>query len=328
MHSFQYITVSTLKEAIAQLSDNTAMLKAGGVDVLDMLKEGYMQPDKLVNILNVPGLDGVRLDPATGLHIGALAKLNAVAESAVVKKTFPALHQSADQVASYQIRNMATVGGNLCQRPRCWYFRSEQHNCLKKGGDRCYSVEGENQYHAIFGEGPCHIVHPSGIAPALIAYNAKVKITGPKGSRVIPIEELFVMPGRELFKETVLESNEILEEVIVPAPAAGAKAFYTKHREREGFDWPLAEVAAVLIMQGPVVQSARVVLGHAAPIPWRVKKAEAVLTGKKLTTALAMEAGKAAMSGAKPMRDNAYKVQLFPVVVQRTLLAAAGMAQA
>jgi len=325
MHSFQYVSVTSLKDAVAQLSDDSAMLKAGGVDLLDMLKEGFIEPEKLVNILTVPGLDTVHMDPATGLHIGALAKLNAVAENAMVKKNYPAIQQAADQVASYQIRNMATVAGNLCQRPRCWYFRSEQHNCLKKGGDRCFSVEGENQYHAIFGEGPCHIVHPSGMAPALMAYGAKLKITGPKGSRMIGMEQdqFFVMPNRELFKETILQRDEIIEEIVVPAPAAGTKSHYLKHREREGFDWPLGEVAAVLTMQGGVVSKASIVLGHAAPIPWRVKKAEALLTGKKLTPELALEAGKAAMSGAKPMRDNGYKVDLFPYLVQRALLTAA-----
>jgi xanthine dehydrogenase YagS FAD-binding subunit len=326
MHSFQYVSVTSLKDAIAQLGDDGAMLKAGGVDVLDMLKEGYIEPDKLINILTVPGLDYVRMDPATGLHIGALAKLNAVAENAAVAKAYPAIQQAADLVASSQIRNMATVAGNLCQRPRCWYFRSEQHNCLKKGGDRCYAVEGENQYHAIFGNGPCHIVHPSGMAPALMAYGAKVKITGAKGSRVVSMDDFFVMPSEALFKETILLPNEIVEEIIVP-PAAGAKSHYLKHREREGFDWPIGEVAAVLTMSpAGVVTKASVVLGHAAPKPWRAKEAEAKIAGKKLTPALALEAGQATMAKAKPMRDNEYKVQLFPYLVQRTLLTAAGVA--
>jgi len=329
MNRFQYVSVSSLKEAVAQLSGEDVVLKAGGVDVLDMMKEGYLHPKKLVNIMTVPGLDYVRLDPAVGLRIGALAKLSALGESAAVKKSFPALASSADQVASLQIRNMATVGGNLCQRPRCWYFRSEQHHCMKKGGDRCYSVEGENQYHAIFSDGPCYIVHPSGLAPAMIAYGARCKITGPKGPRTVTMENFFVMPNRELFKETVLAENEILEEVIIPMPVAGTKSFYIKHREREGFDWPLAECAVTLVAgTGGTITNARVVLGHAAPIPWRSKTAEQALVGKKLTAAVALEAGRAAMMGAKPMRDNAYKVQLFPIVVQRTLLAAAGVQKA
>src|ERR1022692_3730150 len=166
MHSFQYVSVTSLKDAIAQMGDDGAMLKAGGVDLLDMLKEGFIEPDKLINIQTIPGLDYVRIDP-TGLHIGALAKLNAVAENAAVAKAYPAIQQAADSVASYQIRNMATVAGNLCQRPRCWYFRSELHNCLKKGGDRFSAGGAKNQYPPIFGNGPCHIVHPSGMAPAL-----------------------------------------------------------------------------------------------------------------------------------------------------------------
>jgi xanthine dehydrogenase YagS FAD-binding subunit len=235
---------------------------------------------------------------------------------------------AAEGVGTPQIRNMGTVGGNIMQRPRCWYFRNEEFNCLKKGGSRCFAVEGENQYHAIFGDGPCHIVHPSSLAVPVIAYGGRFRVIGPNGAREIEAGQFFQLPNANLYGETVLQPDEIITHVLLPAPApstslgASQRSALYEVRFKQSHDWPLAAAAVNLVMSGATVKSARVVMGAVAPIPWRAQGAERVLAGKTITEAVAVEAANAAVAGARPMSGNAYKIQIAKTAVKRAILAA------
>jgi xanthine dehydrogenase YagS FAD-binding subunit len=219
---------------------------------------------------------------------------------------------------------MGTVGGNITQRPRCWYFRNEEFHCLKKGGSRCFAVEGENQYHAIFGDGPCHIVHPSSLAVPVIAYGGRFRIVGPNGPREVDAGEFFQLPNVNLYGETVLQPNEIVTHVILP-PAQGRSATY-EVRFKQSHDWPLAMATVNLTMDGSAVKAARIVLGAVAPVPWRTPAAERVLVGKPVTEAVAVAAAAAAVAGAKALSGNAYKIQIAKTAVKRAILKAAGLA--
>jgi xanthine dehydrogenase YagS FAD-binding subunit len=210
------------------------------------------------------------------------------------------------------------------QRPRCWYFRNEEFHCLKKGGSRCFAVEGENQYHAIFGETPCHIVHPSSLAVPVIAYGGRFRVLGPEGEREIEADKFFAMPDRNMYGETVLEPNELVTHVILPR-AASVKSAHYEIKFKQSHDWPVAMASVALAMSGTTVASARVVLGAVAPIPWRSQAAEAVLKGKAVTPEVAAQAAEAAVANAKPMSQNAYKVQLARVAVERAIARAAGL---
>jgi xanthine dehydrogenase YagS FAD-binding subunit len=255
-----------------------------------------------------------------GLRIGALTTISDIAASDEVARSFPGLAQAARDVASPQLRNQGTLGGNLCQRPRCWYFRGEFH-CAKKGGDTCYAIEGENRYHAIFGGDPCYIVHPSDTAPMLVALGASVKVAGQGEERTVALEDFFVLPDEELYKENVLQPGEMVTEISVPPPASGLVSSYRKVRERGSWDFALASVALALRMSGGRVEEARVVLGGVAPKPWRSPAAEAALAGKQLDTATAQAAAEAAVAGAEPLEQNGYKVLLVKGVVEESLLA-------
>ena len=245
-------------------------------------------------------------------------------EHATVDAQYAALMQAAAEVGTPQIRNLGTVGGNLMQRPRCWYFRNEEFPCLKKGGARCYSVDGENQFHAILGGGPCHIVHPSSLAVPLVAFGAKLRIAGPRGEKEVLAEEFFELPERNLYGETALRPDELLTHVILP-PAKAMKSATYEVRFRSSHDWPIAFASVALQLQGTTVGDARVVLGAVAPIPWRSPEAEAALKGQPLNEATATKAAEAALAAATPMTQNAYKVQVAKTAVKRALLHAAGV---
>jgi xanthine dehydrogenase YagS FAD-binding subunit len=234
------------------------------------------------------------------------------------------LTDAAAEVGTPQIRNVGTVGGNLNQRPRCWYFRNEEFNCLKKGGSRCFAVDGENQYHAIFGGGPCHIVHPSSLAVPAIALDAKFRIVGPAGEREVAAAEYYQTPDKNLLGETMLGPSDLLTHVILPPPGQTRAATY-EVRFKQSHDWPLASASVALAVQGQTIRTARIVMGAVAPVPWRSSAAEAALVGKRLTEQVAMEAADAAVAAAKPMTQNAYKVQIARTAVKRAILKAAGM---
>ncbi len=325
MKAFAYVNAANEKEAIAALGPERGRFLplAGGMDLLAMMKDYIAQPERLVNVKSLDRT--VRRTPDGGLRIGAAVTLAELVAHADAAKLYPALVQAAAEVGTPQIRNAGTVGGNLNQRPRCWYFRNEEFHCLKKGGSRCFAVDGENQYHAIFGDGPCHIVHPSSLAVPAIALDARFRIAGPAGEREVSAAEYYQMPDRNLFGETVLAPNELLTHVIVPAPGAARSATY-EVRFKQSHDWPLAMASVSLSLAGKTVRAARVVMGAVAPVPWRSAPAEAALTGKAVSEEAAMAAADAAVTGAKPMSQNAYKIQIARTAVKRAIMKAAGMA--
>jgi len=317
--SFDWFDAKSVDEVVAQLGNGKkVMLKAGGVDVVDRLKEGLDSPERLVNIHNVAGLNRVEDDGKGGMRIGALVTLAQLDTHSSVRAKFPALSDAAGHVATPNIRNVATLGGNLLQRPRCWYFRNNDVHCLKKGGGHCYAQEGENDYHAIFHNRTCAIVHPSGTATALVALGASVDLVGGKVSRTVPLEKFFT--HEDIHRENSLGAGEMLTHVNISAPAAGTVTAYMKQGEMESHDWPIAEVAVVLEMSGKTVKSARIILGAAAATPYRAKTAESALVGKLLNDENARTAAKASMQGAEPMTHNGFKIPLFEAIVRRTLM--------
>jgi xanthine dehydrogenase YagS FAD-binding subunit len=275
----------------------------------------------------VKGLGEIAVDAKSGLRIGALATLAQIAAHEAVTAGYPAVALAAGRAATPQIRNVATAGGNLLQRPRCWYFRSEHFHCRKKGGAECFAIPGDNRYHAIFMNDVCPIVHPSALAVPLVAYGAKVEVVGPAGKREVLLEDLFVPPEKDITREHSLAEDEVLTEIRVPAWPAGSMSHYEKLMDKQSYDWPVADCAVVLEREGDRVTRASVVLGAAAPIPWRAKAAEAALKGTKLDAHDAATAAKAALHGAKALSMNGYKLGAFEAIVRRAILAAAGGAR-
>jgi xanthine dehydrogenase YagS FAD-binding subunit len=324
MRPFEYVSASSRTQAISLLGatwGNTEVL-AGGTDLLALMKDDVVAPKRLINIKEIADLRGVSSN-AQGLRIGALTSLGELADDENVKKSYPALSEALFEAASPQIRNMATVGGNLCQRPRCWYFRNGLGLLPKDEAGKELVSGGENRYHAILGnQGAAKFVSPSTVAPILIAYGAKVRLEGPKGKRELPLEKFFVIPKNESDREHDLRPNEIVTEILIP-PASDVKAAHYEIRQKEAFDWPLALTAVALKMQGSNVQSARIVLGYVAPVPWPSPEAEQAIVGKPVNKDTAQKAADAALSKASPLSHNAYKVKLAKVAVTRALLKAA-----
>jgi len=319
MVNFEYINATSLEELPGLLEGKRGenVILAGGTDLLDRLKERLIRPKRVINIKAVESLHGIQ--NGKGLEIGALTTIAEIAANAGIRKNYRVLSEAAASIATPQLRNMGTIGGNLAQRPRCWYFRGKEYHCLKKGGDNCFAEGGLNKYHAIFGGGPCHIVHPSDSAPAFFALGASVKVLSPKGETQIPLEEFFVLPDKKLLGENVLEDNQVITKIIVPAPLPGTRSTYLKFREKQSLDFAISSVATVLQMQGNSVQTARIVLGGVAPIPWRVQAAESALEGKTLSEQTIAAASEAAIANAEPLDYNEYKVILTRNLVRRTL---------
>jgi xanthine dehydrogenase YagS FAD-binding subunit len=325
MRPFEYASPTTKEQAVSLLGTTWggAAVLAGGTDLLALMKEDVVHPKRLVNIKEIADLDGVTAG-RQGLRIGALAKLGDLADNVHVVQDYPALAEALNEAASPQIRNMATIGGNLCQRPRCWYFRGGFGLLPKDESGKDLVAEGENRYHAILGnQGPAKFISPSTIAPALIAYRATVVLVGPKGKRELPLEKFFVTPRTAAEREHDLRPNEIVAELIVP-PAGGMKVAHYEVRQKAAFDWPLAMAAVALTMRGSTVQSARVVMGSVAPVPWVSAEAEHALVGKSVSEKSAKAAADAAVAKATPLSHNGYKVQLARVAVKRAILKAAG----
>jgi xanthine dehydrogenase YagS FAD-binding subunit len=301
----------------------TSIVKAGGIDLLDLLKENLLAPTKVVSLRDIAGLATVA-EQAGGLRIGSMATLANLATHPLVRQRYPALADALQDSASPQIRNVATLGGNLLQRPRCWYFRAAEYHCLRKGGGHCFAISGENQYHAIFNNQSCAIVHPSTAATVLVALRATLELVNSEGAnRTILLEDFFVSPDRGLQRENDLKPQEILTAVLLPAPPLGLRMAHLKQGEKDSFDWPLADVAAVLDLNGNgSCKSAAIILGAAAPVPHRAKAAENILIGRHIDETAAAEAGRAALAGATPLTKNAYKLPLFETLVRRAILKA------
>jgi len=316
---FSYVHVDKIDQAVSQLGTGDAAVHAGGTDLLGCLRDGVMTSGKVVSISGLKDLTGIRETAGGGLRIGALTTITEVAENSLVGGKYPGLATAASEVASPQLRNQGTLGGNLCQKPRCWYYRGEFH-CLRKGGDRCYAIAGENQFHAIFGhDNICVITHPSDTAPVLSALGAAVQVIGPQGGRSVPVADLHVPPRINVRAETVLKQGEIITHIDIPAPPAGLYSSYRKIRARRSWDFALAGVALALVMEGNRVARSSVYLSGAAPVPWRSRGAEQALTGNTLSDAVIDKASRAAVQGAEPLRKNGYKVAMFRGVIEEEL---------
>jgi len=326
MNAFEWMSPRSLNEALQALRvptgdpDEAPQPLAGGQDLLTVLKDGLARPNRVVNLKKLPGMNQLKLGP-DGLHIGALVKLHVLEEDADIRRNFPGLAEAASSIASPQIRNLATVGGNLCQRPRCWYFRSPDIVCLKKGGSECYAATGENKYHAIFGGGPSFIVHPSDLAPMLVALGAEVDLVSSNGRRSMPLEKFFTLPTKEnVRRENVLLPGELVTSVRVPSSKSAARSTYLKFKERASLDFALVSAAAAVELSAVgEIRTASLVLGGVAPTPWRVPEAESFLAGRRLSPEVAAEAARIALQGAKPLEKNWFKVPLTQALVRRAL---------
>jgi len=315
---------STVSEELYGQTDKASIFKSGGIDVFDWVKEGILKPLKIVNIRNIPGLDVISYDKKDGLRIGCNVTLAELASNELIKTNYLALHQAVNHAATPQLRNMSTLGGNIVQRNRCWYFRSADHDCYRKGGDRCFarhSENGENENHAIIDNGSCVSVHASSISTALMAFNASVVIINEKGkAKEVSMDEFFVSAGEDIAMETILGAKEIIKEIIIPAPSKNTKSAYVKQVARESYDWSLGDVAVVFEVSGDTCRSASIVLGAAAPVPYRSVEAQEAIENKTINSENALAAAEAAMSKARPLSKNGYKVPLFVSAIKQAIL--------
>ena len=321
MQNFEYANPTTVQEAVGLLGAKwgQADVLAGGTDQISLMKDELHTPRRVVNIKNIKELEGIQ-KTADGLRIGALVTMDELAKNADVRAEYKSLADAAAGIPSPQIRHMGTVGGDLCQRPRCWYYR-QGLGLLGMQNGKSLIPEGENKYHAIFGDGPAYFVSASSLGPALVALDAKVKLVSAKGAREVPVAKFFVSPKDEASREIALQPNEILTEIVVPA--GGMRSATYEVRQKEALDWPLVAAAVALKMNGNSVAAARIVLGHVGPTPHEAAAAAKALVGKTITAASAEAAGKAAVAGAKPLSQNTYKVTLAKTAVKRALLEAA-----
>ena len=316
MKSFHYVYPRDLKAIPKILAEEKALLYAGGTDALARMKEGIAEPEVVVNLKKVPELNLIKED-RKGLRLGAAVRLADIV-TAPQAQAYSGLLEAVRAVGTIQLRNMGTLGGNLCQHPRCWYYRSARFPCFRKGGEICYAIYGENKYHCILGGDPCYIVHPSDIAPMLIALDAQIEILGDK-RRWVKAEDFFVLPEQNPHNATILKKNELVTQVLIPAKAKTVKSHYLKFRERDSFDFAMVSVAAAARIDAGVLNDVRIVLGGVAPKPWRAYKAEAMLQGKSVDEALVLEAAKAELASAAPLEKNEYKVPLARNLIKRAL---------
>jgi xanthine dehydrogenase YagS FAD-binding subunit len=330
MQAFEWANAATIEDAVKLLApadakadpDEMPRPMGGGQDLLTTMKSYITRPPRVVNLKTIGGMGGMSVD-AAGFHIGALVTLSDLVENPWVAKSIPGLVDAVHSIATPQIRNLGTVGGNLGQRPRCWYFRLENTKCLKRGGDTCFAKEGENKYHAIFDtDGPCVMTHPSDLAPMLTALGATVSFTGPNGANSVPILHFFVSPTAETVRtENVLPPGSVITGVTIPNSPMLARSVYIKFKERESLDFAMASVAAAVELNGDgTVKQSRVTLGGVAPIPWNALNVGEFLAGKRVDEATAAKAGEMAVDGAKPLSQNMYKLRLVKTLVKRALL--------
>jgi len=320
MKDFQWTEPQTVEQALAWLAkaNGKAVLMAGGTDLFTEIKEGVVEPDLVIDLRPIPGLASIQKDKE-GVRIGALATVASIAADPMIKQEFPGLSEAAGSLATPQLRNIGTLGGNLCQRPRCWYYRDSQMVCRKKGGSQCFAVKGRNKYHAIFGGGICHIVYPSDLAPMLIALGAQITISSPRGDRSLPLAEFYALPAKNVRRENVLAADEIVREVRLPPAKKGTRSAYIKLKERETWDFALVSAAVQATEAGGGLEDVAIVLGGVAPIPWRLGRTESSLKGKKLSEPLIKDALGADLQEARPLEENGYKIDLVQVAVSRAL---------
>ncbi|RIK43277.1 MAG: molybdopterin dehydrogenase [Chloroflexi bacterium] len=330
MQPFEYTRATAIQEVIQLLDqdgDDSVYPLAGGTDLLTLMKADIVAPRQLLDLKRVDQLPAGITETPDGITLGALTTLAEIEQSPLIQERCPPLAQAAAVAATPQLRNMATLGGNLLQRPRCWYYRSPLFHCWLKGGDECHAYDGENQLHALFGGGPCYAVHPSDLAPALLALDAEVHFVGAQGERTVPLADLFALPEDHRRRETVLAFDELIHSVRIPATALGNKGHFLKAMDRKVWAFALVSVATVLHLDGGRISDARIILGGVAPIPWRVPAAEQRLVGSQLDAERIVQAAEAALAGAEPLRHNAYKLPLAQSLVRRALTLLADSAE-
>jgi xanthine dehydrogenase YagS FAD-binding subunit len=321
MKNFSLAEPRTIEQVTAFLTEQRtkSYLMAGGTDLLGEIKDEIIEPEVVVNLRSIPNLSYIRKEK-NGVCIGAMTSLAELAENPLIRKEYPGLHQAAKSVATPQLRNMGTVGGNLCQRPRCWYYRDSQVKCRKKGGSKCFAFRGRNKYHAIFGGGLCYIVHPSDLAPALISLDAKISIITPQGEKTIPLANFYVLPKVNVRQENILTSDEVVREIRVPHPKSGEKSTYYKLKERGAWDFALLSAAVKGVVSGGIFKDIKIIVGGVAPVPWRLEKAENIIRGKAVTEELLRKAAREALKEARALKENKYKRDLLEVVISRAAL--------
>ena len=326
MNNFEHADATTIADAISLLASNGSSVPiAGGTDLLTQIKLGLIKPGRLVNLKTIPCLDLITV-VNNGLNIGALANLDTIANNSVVRGQYPALIKAIEVTASPQLRNSGTVGGNLAHRARCWYYRG-QFQCWMKGGERCYARNGENSHHAIFGNGRCNQVHPSDLAPVLIALGAEINIEGIRGRRTIPLSDLFQIPHEGSWQLTILDPGEIITMIHLPTPVSGIRSTYFKAMERKVWSFALASVAVQLVIEDGVIRNPVIVLGGVAPKPWRLPKSEESLRNQTINREVITAAAETAVEGAQPLNANHYKIPLVKGILTEVLSDILGLNQ-
>ncbi|MBN2408684.1 MAG: xanthine dehydrogenase family protein subunit M [Candidatus Aminicenantes bacterium] len=324
MKNFRWTEPQTIEQAVAWLAkeEGKAYPMAGGTDIFAEIKEGVVEPELIIDLKAIPGLSYIQKDK-DGVRIGALTTVADLAADTVIRQDYPGLSAAASSLATPQLRNIGTVGGNLCQRPRCWYYRDVQSVCRKKGGSRCFASRGKNKYHAIFGGGICHIAYPSDLAPALIALDAQITIRSPRGEKRLALADFYALPSKNVRRENVLAADELVREVHLPPVKENEKSAYIKLKERETWDFALVSAAVRGTVSGGRLNAVRIVLGGVAPIPWRLADTESSLRGKELTNASIKEALQADLLKARPLQENGYKTALVEAAVSQALMSLA-----
>jgi xanthine dehydrogenase YagS FAD-binding subunit len=320
MRNFEHVNPPDLETAVELLNERNTKGLAGGTDLLPELKSRLRSPRRIVNLKALDELRYLKHSARKGFQIGALTTLSELESNELIRDKIPMLAQAASVAASPQLRNLGTLGGNLCQSVRCWYYREPGRMCWLKGGDVCLAVEGENKFHAILGSSTCHAVHPSDLAPALIALGASARIVGPNVDDVIALEELFVRPKVSHRQMTALSTGELVTEVQIPSPRENSCGIYLKAMDRKVWAFALVSVAVQIAWGQDQAQDARIVLGGVAQTPWRAEGAEDIVRDRVITERLAESAAEAALTNAQPLRDNAYKIALAKTLVKRALM--------
>lgn len=321
MKEFKLAQPQSLEQASSLLAEKKSqyMIIAGGTDLLDQMKNAIISPEVVVDLASIPDLAYIK-ETGSRVSIGAMTRVAELAENPTIQNKFPGLREAALSLATPQLRNVGTVGGNLCQRPRCWYYRDPETVCRKKGGSRCFAFRGKNRYHAIIGGGICYIVYPSDLAPALMSLDAEVAISGPSGEKSLPLEEFYILPQQNVRRENILEEGQILREIKIPLPKSGRKSLYYKMKERSTWDFAVVSSAISGLVSDGYCKEIKIVLGGVAPIPWRLKKAEDFIKGKKVNEQVIRQAAREALKDARPLEENAYKLDLVEAVLCAAIL--------
>lgn len=311
-------TVEQVTSFLAREKEKISLM-AGGTDLLGEIKEEIVEPEVIIDLTSLPNLSYIKKEK-DGVHIGALTTVAELAEDPMIKQDYKGLHEAANVIATPQIRNVGTVGGNLCQRPRCWYYRDPEVVCRKKGGSKCFAFRGRNKYHAILGGGMCYIVHPSDLAPILVALDAVASISSPNGEKSLPLADFFALPSANVRKENILNSDELVKEIKLPLVQKDARTTYSKFMERGAWDFAVVSAAVKGNISGNAFKDIKIVLGGVAPIPWRLKKGEDLIKGKSVNETLVRKAAQEALQDAEPLAENSYKKELVEVILYRAVL--------